>query len=174
MQVLQVYAKVYPYLPLSRLGLDLYKQQCYCITHLLLALSSYGALSLPKRLFQSEVKFIRDALKEMVRLSDPELVGEFVDCLLILGSAKTDPDVILGRTYLVKQVRSLPSPLSTNRSAPRVVDVHAHLAWTSRLPPMAFPHASIHLQVHDVLVESDENILIQKKHARGGASVYGS
>lgn len=100
-EVLKVYAKVYPYLPISRLGLDLYKQQCYCITHLLLALSSYGQLKLPKSLFASELKFIREEMSQVMKLKDPELVGEFVDCLLIFGDARfTNPKLKMIRAMI--------------------------------------------------------------------------
>ena len=110
--VLAVYAQIYPYLPLERLGRDLFKQQCYCVTHLLLALSNYGRYRLPGRLFRAELKFLHAELGTVLGMGDPELVGEFVDCLCILGVAEQSLDLVRGRGFLLDLEARAPAGMS--------------------------------------------------------------
>jgi hypothetical protein len=99
--VLNLYSQIYPYLPMDHLGKDLFKQQCYCVTHLILALSNYGRYRLPSRLFRAEWKFLHTELRTVLRMEDPELVGEFVDCLSILCAPEQSLDLIRGRSFLL-------------------------------------------------------------------------
>jgi len=100
--VISVLPQMYPYLPKEQLGVDLFKQQCYFVTHLILVLSKYGRLRLPHHLFRAEYKLLYQNMQTIVDMNDPELVGEFVDCLAILGATERDLTVLLGRRYLLK------------------------------------------------------------------------
>uniref|UniRef100_A0A7S0EBI6 F5/8 type C domain-containing protein n=1 Tax=Hanusia phi TaxID=3032 RepID=A0A7S0EBI6_9CRYP len=105
--VLSIYPQIYPYLPKGQLGTDLFKQQCYLITHLLFTLSRYGQLSLPQNMFRAEYMFLHENVSTAVELNDPELVGEFIDCLAILGASDRDVEMIRGRRFLLELEQTL-------------------------------------------------------------------
>ena len=80
------------YHTIDELGHNMYKLQCYFITHFLYVMSDWGQHSLRRELFAEEFHFIVANFQQALRLSDPELVGEFIQCLQHFGvCATTDP-----------------------------------------------------------------------------------
>ena len=80
------------YRTIDELGHNMYKLQCYFITHFLYVMSDWGQHSLRRELFAEEFHFIIANFQQALRLSDPELVGEFIQCLQHFGvCASTDP-----------------------------------------------------------------------------------
>ena len=75
------------YRPLAELGDDFFRLQCYFLTHFLYVASDWGAHALRAELYAEELAFLLENLSVVVRLDDPELVGEFVQCLGILRVA---------------------------------------------------------------------------------------
>ncbi|EKX32552.1 hypothetical protein GUITHDRAFT_121262 [Guillardia theta CCMP2712] len=78
---------------------------CYLLQELGIELDNtniYGQLSLPQHLFRAEFTFLHDNMSTAVELNDPELVGEFIDCLAILGAGDRDVEMIRGRRFLLE------------------------------------------------------------------------
>lgn len=103
-------------LPLARcyqrpdeLGSDFYKLQCYFLTHLIYVFSDWGQHSLHRQLFAEEFRFIvENLLLAINELKDPEIVGEFLQCLKILQfTPESDPDLVpmflLGVKFLISE-----------------------------------------------------------------------
>lgn len=78
------------YKELPELGHDFFRLECYFVTHLIYVASDWGRHSLRQDLFLEELIFLTRNLDEVVRNKDPELAGEFVQCLHILGVTKSN------------------------------------------------------------------------------------
>ena len=107
------FAEVASNLPLARcyqrvdeLGHNFYKLQCYYLTHLIYVFSDWGQHALPRQLYAEEFEFIIRNMKFAIYLDDPEIVGEFIQCLKIMQvTERTDPLIwpliVMGYKYLV-------------------------------------------------------------------------
>lgn len=100
------------YQRIDELGKDTYKWQCYFITHVIYVFSDWGQHPLSRQLFAEEFEFLVGNMDLAIRLNDPELVGEFLQCLKILGMEEwQDQDVwyvmTVGYEYLMKLEYSL-------------------------------------------------------------------
>lgn len=80
-----------PYGTLSEMSFMDFNDLCYLVTHVIFTLSNWGELCLDPELFAHERSFIRCNLDWAIRRCDPHLVGEFVQCLRILGDTDDDP-----------------------------------------------------------------------------------
>mmetsp|Transcript_4878 Transcript_4878/g.11671 ORF Transcript_4878/g.11671 Transcript_4878/m.11671 type:complete len:1428 (-) Transcript_4878:198-4481(-) len=92
-----------PYRSLPQLGRDLFRLQCYFITHLIFILGAWGRRSLkPNRiLLLEECSFLCLNLETVIRMKDPELVGEFSQALHILGFDASDPNLERSHRFLL-------------------------------------------------------------------------
>jgi hypothetical protein len=72
------------YQRIDELGNDTFLWQCYFITHLIYVFSDWGQHLLPRQLFSEEFEFMISNMDLVIRLDDPELVGEFLQSLKIL------------------------------------------------------------------------------------------
>jgi hypothetical protein len=111
---LALVAPIRPYRSIERLGETAWKTQCYYITHLLFVVSHWGTLPLHNTsndnasdddgdgdgngggafsctLFIEELTFLYLNLAVAVAVGDAELVGEFLQCLWILGVGRPMP-----------------------------------------------------------------------------------
>ena len=76
------------YKTLEAMGENMFKHQCYFITHLIYVFSDYGVHSLKRLLFVEEFIFIVENMKTLIALDDADLVGEFLHCLRVLQVSK--------------------------------------------------------------------------------------
>jgi hypothetical protein len=85
--VLKFMPQIRPYKSLQTLGLANFQLQCYFLTHLMFILSGWGAMKLQPVMtyFIEEFLFLTTNLDVVIGLNDPELVGEFLCSLKILG-----------------------------------------------------------------------------------------
>ncbi|KAH9255408.1 hypothetical protein BASA81_006527 [Batrachochytrium salamandrivorans] len=75
------------YRELDELGESFFKLQCYFITHFIYVMSDWGEHGLVRQFYEEEYQFIVRNLGYVLGLQtpDPEIVGEFIHCLYILG-----------------------------------------------------------------------------------------
>jgi hypothetical protein len=78
------------YKELDELGEDFWKLQCYFVTHFIYVMSDWGERNLRRELYLEEFKYIISSLVYALDMADPELVGEFLHCLCILGYEPND------------------------------------------------------------------------------------
>jgi hypothetical protein len=94
------------YQPVDELGHDFYRLQCYFLTHFVYALTDWGRHQLRRELFWEEFSFLSEQMRQVIILEDPELVGEFLQCLRIFGVTEKDtaiwPLVQQGMAFLVE------------------------------------------------------------------------
>ena len=101
---------VRPYRSLRELGADLFRFQCYLVTHLTFVLStsdsragcSWYAHLLDRRLLLEEWLFLHANLDAVIHMGDPELVGEFVAALRLLGAQDGMACMRKGYAYLLQ------------------------------------------------------------------------
>ena len=94
------------YQRIDELGHNFYKLQCYFLTHLVYVFSDWGQHALRRQFFAEEYEFVIHNMKIAISLNDPEIVGEFIQCLKIMQVTKeSDPDVWglieIGYKYLI-------------------------------------------------------------------------
>mmetsp|Transcript_31529 Transcript_31529/g.40541 ORF Transcript_31529/g.40541 Transcript_31529/m.40541 type:complete len:984 (-) Transcript_31529:506-3457(-) len=93
-EVSQLLPQARCYKSVDEMGHDFFKLQCYFLTHFIYVCSNWGQHALRRELFAEEFEFILGNIKQVIRLDDPELVGEFVQCLRILQvTEERDPDI---------------------------------------------------------------------------------
>ena len=107
--VLELMPRLRPYGGIDAIGEQAFKAQGYFITHLIFVMSSWGAFRLEPEVFAEELAFLSSQLNTVIRLGDPELVGEFVQCLRLLGLSDEDFAVQRGVRYLLGREKSLKS-----------------------------------------------------------------
>eukprot|EP00474_Spongospora_subterranea_P008283 CRZ08741.1 hypothetical protein [Spongospora subterranea] len=108
-QVLVHMSSIRPYKSLEQIGLASFKAQSYFITHLLFVMSNWGEYRLDSILFAPEITFIISNIPVVIRLGDPEIIGEYIQCLRIMGADESDVHVQRGVAYLLQKERSLKS-----------------------------------------------------------------
>jgi len=82
------------YKSVDEMGHDFFKLQCYFLTHFIYVCSNWGQHALRRHLFAEEFEFVLANIKQVIRMDDPELVGEFVQCLRILQvTEERDPEI---------------------------------------------------------------------------------
>jgi hypothetical protein len=74
----------------------------YAITHLVYTLNDYNRHRLLPEWLPQEFEYLRAHLKRPLQAGDPELLGEFVDCLRAFGLPDTDPGIAAGIDYLLR------------------------------------------------------------------------
>ena len=100
--VLSLLPRIRPYRSLVALDLVAFTAQCYFVTHLVLVLSRWGRVRLePRSAYAEEYLFLAAHVRVVAWLDDPELVGELVAALGILGATSAHPAVQQGRHYLL-------------------------------------------------------------------------
>lgn len=98
---------VRPYRSYDDVGEMSYKQQCYMVTHFLYVMSGWGRFALPSQLFVEELVFCLDALNVVIQLGDPEIAGELLQCLRLLGMDEFSYPVQRGVSYLLNKEKTL-------------------------------------------------------------------
>jgi hypothetical protein len=56
-------------------------------------MSDWGRHTLRRELFEEEFVFIASNLTQVIFMEDPELTGEFLQCLRILGISRSDSTI---------------------------------------------------------------------------------
>jgi hypothetical protein len=75
----------------------------YAVTHIVYTLNDYNAFRLKPEWLQSEYEFLRDNLRHVIAVDDPEAMGEFIDTLKSFGLAATDPLIGAGMDFLLSR-----------------------------------------------------------------------
>jgi Prenyltransferase and squalene oxidase repeat len=83
-------------------GATEFRDVVYAITHLVYTLNDYNRHRLLPEWLPQEFEYLRAHLKRPLEGGDPELLGEFVDCLRAFGLPDTDPDIAAGIDYLLR------------------------------------------------------------------------
>ncbi len=104
--VLALMKRVRPYQSLQAIGKHNYEWQGYFITHLLFVLSAWAAASLDPRFVLEEFVFLLTNVDVVIKLDDPELVGEFAHSLRIMGLPDTHPTLLKATVYLLEKERA--------------------------------------------------------------------
>jgi hypothetical protein len=78
-----------------------FRDVVYAITHLVYTLNDYNRHRLSPEWLPQEFEYLRTHLKRPLEAGDPELLGEFVDCLRAFGLPDADPGVAAGMDYLL-------------------------------------------------------------------------
>ena len=105
-QVLSILKFIRPYRSLPTLGKHNYEWQCYFITHLIFVLSSWAAYRLDVGLVLEEYVFLLTNMDVVIKLDDPELVGEFAHALRIMGCPDTHVALLKATVYLLEKERT--------------------------------------------------------------------
>eukprot|EP01083_Nonionella_stella_P197431 725850_1 len=101
-----------PYRSVQRIGLCMFRFQCYFVTHLVFIAANTQCISGGKQncwsdvrldpfLFVEEFLFLATNLHDVLNLKDPELVGEFVQCLRVFGLPESSALVRIGVDFLL-------------------------------------------------------------------------
>jgi len=101
--VLPLIKHLRPYKGISLLGRDLYRLQCYFITHLAYILGGWGRINCKaqREMLNEEIVFLLLNMDTVIRMKDPELVGEFVQALHIFGFHDSHPIMERGHRFLL-------------------------------------------------------------------------
>lgn len=91
--VVAILPAVRSYKRVDELGHDFFRLQCYFVTHFIYVMSDWGRHQIQRALFEEELKFIVTNLTQVILMEDPELTGEFVQCLRILGISHVDTTI---------------------------------------------------------------------------------
>lgn len=97
-----------PYRSMEYFGLAMFKFQCYFLTHLIFMAANgidvdcWSDVRLDPSLFAEEFIFLVTNLKTVIKLDDPELVGEFLQCLRVFGVAEGNALMRIGVEYLLR------------------------------------------------------------------------
>jgi len=89
-----------PYPPGS--GSPTFEDVVYAISHLVYTLNDYSRFRLKPEWLPQEFEYLRTHLDRTIEANDPELLGEFLDCLRAFGLTDSDPSVARGVAYLLK------------------------------------------------------------------------
>lgn len=100
-KVLRILPIVRSYKSVSEIGINMYKNECYFVTHIIYVFCDWGRHAVNRQLFAEEFVFIVENMSVVIELDDPELVGEFVHCLRILQVDKKMESVVEFAYYLI-------------------------------------------------------------------------
>jgi hypothetical protein len=78
----------------------------YSITHLVYTLNDYSVYKLSPRWLHQEFEFLKANLQEAIAMKDPEMVGEFLDCLKSFGLKDSNKLIRMGIDYLLSRQNS--------------------------------------------------------------------
>ncbi|HMC59499.1 MAG TPA: hypothetical protein VKJ01_09935 [Candidatus Solibacter sp.] len=100
----------------------------YAITHLIYTLNDYSRFRLLPEWLPEEFEYLRAHLQRPIDADDPELLGEFLDCLRAFGLTDTDPGMAAGVEYLLAHQNA-----DGSWGDVRGTDVHKryHTTWTA-------------------------------------------
>lgn len=73
----------------------------YAITHLIYTVNDYSRYRLLPEWLPDEFEYLRAHLQRPIEADDPELLGEFLDCLRAFGLTDADPGIAAGVDYLL-------------------------------------------------------------------------
>jgi hypothetical protein len=97
--VLRWIKQMRPYASREKVGAQEAEHITYAITHVIYTLNDYGKYRLNRSWLPQEFKFLIANLDEMVRINDPETLGEFMDTLRSLGMSEKDKLIQFGMEY---------------------------------------------------------------------------
>jgi hypothetical protein len=83
-EVLKILPLARSYQRIDELGHNFFRLQCYFLTHLIYVFSDWGQHAVRRQLFAEEFEFVVRNMTYAVRIDDPEVVGEFIQCLKIM------------------------------------------------------------------------------------------
>jgi len=101
----------------------------YAITHLVYTLNDYSVYNLSPRLLPQEFEFLKANLKEAIAMEDPEMLGEFLDCLKSFGLRDSHKLIRTGMDYLLSQQN--PDGSWGNVEAAEDIYLIYHSTWTA-------------------------------------------
>jgi len=90
------------YRDLDELGSDGWKLQSYFASHFIYIMSDWGSYRLRREIYLEEFRYFAENLRRAIRMKDPELLGEFLHCLRVLGLDPGNPqgeDPLLVEAY---------------------------------------------------------------------------
>jgi hypothetical protein len=100
------YADVLKWLPVMRpygghkkLSDPILFDTVYAVTHIVYTLNDYTQYRLSPNLLPQEYEFLKSNLREALRESDPDMLGEFMDTLRAFGLTSEDRDLRAGMEY---------------------------------------------------------------------------
>jgi hypothetical protein len=100
----------------------------YFVTHVVYTLNDYGVYRLCGRWLPAEFEFLMENLKAAIAMNDPEMVGEFLDCLKAFGLQDKDPRIQNGISYLLSQQNQ---DGTWGDSNPKDMYMQYHPTWTA-------------------------------------------
>jgi len=93
LDVVAILPVVRTYQRIDELGHDFFRLQCYFVTHYIYVLSDWGRHMVHRELFEEEFLFLLLNLGQVTSMEDPELIGEFIQCLRIFGVSSVDSTI---------------------------------------------------------------------------------
>jgi hypothetical protein len=99
--VLRWLPQMRPYPTLKDASAEDFRWSIYAITHIVYTLNDYHAYRLDRRWLRIEFETLRNCLATMIRMDDPETVGEIMDSLKAFGVNDSDRLMQRGIRYLL-------------------------------------------------------------------------
>lgn len=90
-----------PYPTLKDASAEDFRWSIYAITHIVYTLNDYHAYRLDRRWLRYEFETLRNSLEAMIKMDDPEAVGEIMDSLKAFSVKNSDPLMQSGIRYLL-------------------------------------------------------------------------
>jgi len=117
-----------PYAPRGTVSASETEHITYAITHVIYTLNDYGKYRLSRSWLPQEYDFLIANVTEMMRINDPETLGEFMDTLRSLGLSEKDKLIQYGIDY---QLSHQNADGSWGDGDPKDAYKRYHSTWTA-------------------------------------------
>jgi hypothetical protein len=91
--------------PYPKPGTRNYHDCIYAVTHLVYTLNDYNRSRLSPRLLPREFKFLKASMPWALERAEADTIGEIIDSLAAFGLADSNPLMVKGRAFLLKDQR---------------------------------------------------------------------
>ena len=92
-----------PYPTRASISTKAFYNVTYAITHVIYTLNDYNRYLLSPQWLPQEIQYLKTNLEEMVKLQDPETLGEFLDTLRVFGMTERDALIRTGVEYVLSK-----------------------------------------------------------------------
>ena len=92
--------------PYPKPGTRNYHDSIYAVTHLVYTLNDYNRSHLSPKLLSRELTFLKASMRWALKQAEADTIAEIIDSLAAFGVADSDPLMVKGRTFLLKDQRS--------------------------------------------------------------------
>jgi hypothetical protein len=75
----------------------------YAVTHIVYVLNDYGKYRLKPEWLPHEYQYLKDNFEHVIRIDDPETMGEFIDTLKSFGVTEQDPLIRRGIDFILSR-----------------------------------------------------------------------